>query len=194
MTRDDRLIEPLLANDEVKMWFDRLLARAERRDLSGIHGSYDHIYENVIGKCFILGLNANIPRFHEAMGFVLDFLEVQIAKTHSPKLTFDKMYQYRDNETLLVCYLPFLRYANEPAVRYVAEKRINLVYELRNSGAMTSTPVTEGSRALIRHGSPTLSTRSYTRMATSGSLQSMTSFSMPGSILIWMKRCGEKWR
>lgn len=116
------------------MWFGRLLARAERRDLSGIHGSYDHIYENVIGKCFILGLNANIPRFHEAMGFVLDFLEVQIAKTHSPKLTFDKMYQYRDNETLLVCYLPFLGYANEPAVRCVAEKRINLVYEFTQLG------------------------------------------------------------
>ena len=147
MTQNSAFMEPMLLNSEVKLWLGRLADRVMRRDLSDIHGSHDYRYENIIGKCFILGLHATIAQFDAYMRFFLDFLEKTVDgeaaspksspgkldnhTTHIPaeKLTFGKMYQYRDCETMLSCYLPFLGYAHEESVRYVAYKRANIIYE-----------------------------------------------------------------
>jgi len=128
LTRDKSLIDPMLKNIEVVSWLRRLTDRALRGDISDIHGSHDYRLENIIGKCFILGLDANVRQFDLAMRFYIDFLDKHIANVYDEALTFEKMYQYRDCETLIACYMPFLGYANEKSVRYVAEKRASAIY------------------------------------------------------------------
>jgi hypothetical protein len=44
------------------------------------------------------------------------------------------MYHYRDYETILACYMPFLGYAHEKSVQYVASKRANIVCEFTRQG------------------------------------------------------------
>jgi len=139
LVKDNSYIAPLMQNIEVKAWFSRLTKRVERGDLSDIHGSHDYRYENIVGKCYILGLNAKIPQFDLTMRFFIDFLnkkidENRIAYAFGEKLTFDKIYQYRDYETILACYLPFLGYVHEESVQYVANKRANLIYEFTKQG------------------------------------------------------------
>jgi hypothetical protein len=106
LTRDRSLVDELLTNHEVAAWLQRLSDRVAARDLSGIHGSFDYCYENIMKKCFILGLNADIPQFDRLVRFFIEFLDGHITKTHGDTLTIDKMYAYRDYETLLACYLP----------------------------------------------------------------------------------------
>jgi len=124
LTRDGSYLDRALENDEVKYWLGRLTGRA----LGSVHGSHDYRYENIAGKCFILGLNSEIPQFDAAMRFFINFLDGHITKTYGDELTFDKMYGYRDYETIMACYMPFLGYAGEKSVRYVAEKRANIIY------------------------------------------------------------------
>ena len=126
LTRE--LTDSLMENAEVKYWLDILSYRVMTNNLGDIHGSHDYRYENIIGKCFILGLDSAIPQFDNLMRFFINFLDTHITKEYDSALTFGKMYKFRDYETILACYLPFLGYHNEPSVRYVAEKRINIVY------------------------------------------------------------------
>lgn len=128
LTKDSTLISDLLDNKEVDRWFSLLKDRALTNNLADIHGSHDYRYENQIGKCFILGLNKDIEQFNQVMKFFINFLEDQIEKKHDDILTFGKMYQYRDYETILACYLPFLGYGDEDCVRYVIDKRIDTIY------------------------------------------------------------------
>jgi|GEM_PF-602729 len=139
VTKDDSFIPPLLQNVEVKAWLERLTDRAMCGDLSAMHGSHDYRYENIVGKCYILGLNAKIPQFDSAMRVFIDFLSENIsdgntAHVQDEKLTFGKVYRYRDYETVLACYLPFLGYAHEESVQYVANKRVNAIYEFTKQG------------------------------------------------------------
>lgn len=129
LTQDASYIEKMLENEEVKAWVNRLTNRVLSNDLSNIHGGHDYRYENIIGKCFILGLNSKISPFDFAMRFFINFLDKHITRTHDEKLTFGKMYQYRDYETIIACYMPFLGYAREESVQYVANKRVNIIYE-----------------------------------------------------------------
>ena len=129
LTQDLSLKDSLLDNDEVKLWLSKLSDRVADNNLADIHGSHDYRYENIIGKCFILGLNKNILEFDSSVKFFIDFLNQQINKVFDEKLTFGKMYQYRDYETIISCYMPFLGYGKEPCVEYVAKKRINIVYD-----------------------------------------------------------------
>ena len=129
LTHDTSLTDSLMENAEVKYWLDTLSYRVATNNLGDIHGSHDYRYENIIGKCFILGLNSDIPQFDVMMRFFINFLDTHITKKYDSPLTFGKIYQFRDYETIMSCYLPFLGYHNEPSVKYVAEKRINIVYE-----------------------------------------------------------------
>ena len=129
LTQDAAYVDFLLENEEVKSWLNKLSDRVQRQDLSNIHGSHDYRYENIIGKCYLLGLNAETPSFHSLMQFFIHFLQKHITNTHNDTLTFGKMYQYRDYETVLSCYLPFLGYADVSAVQYVVNKRTDILYE-----------------------------------------------------------------
>lgn len=129
LTRDSSYLEKFFQNDEVDYWFSKLSDRVNCKNLSDIHGGHDYRYENIIGKCFILGFNKDIPQFDALIHYFIDFLDQHIKNKYDSKLTFGKMYQYRDYETILSCYLPFLGYADEKSVQYVAQKRIDIVYE-----------------------------------------------------------------
>ena len=128
LTHDESLADKLLSNDEVSAWLQRLTDRVTAEDLSNIHGSHDYRYDNIMKKCFILGLNKEIPQFNRLALFFIDFLDEHITKTHGDPLTFGKMYAYRDYETILACYLPFMGYWNEPSVQYVVRKRLDILY------------------------------------------------------------------
>jgi hypothetical protein len=128
LTQDSSLIEKVMANEEVKAWTERLSERVSSGNLSDIHGSHDYRYENIAGKCFMLGLNSKIPQFGKLMRFFVDFLDRHISQPPNEMLTFGKMYHYRDYETVMACYMPFLGYADEKSVRYTAEKRANIIY------------------------------------------------------------------
>lgn len=128
LTHDQSLVDRLLSNDEVSVWLQRLSDRVAAQDLSNIHGSHDYRYDNIMKKCFILGLNKDIPRFDHLVRFFIDFLDGHIGETHNDTLTFGKMYAYRDYETILACYLPFLGYWSEPSVQYVVRKRLGILY------------------------------------------------------------------
>ena len=129
LTHDAALAGELLANNEVSAWLRRLAERSAARDLSNIHGSHDYRYENIMKKCFVLGLNREIPQFDDAARFFVDFLRRHIAEPQGDALTFGKMYAYRDYETILACYLPFVGYWDEPPVQYVVRKRLNILYQ-----------------------------------------------------------------
>jgi hypothetical protein len=128
LTHDASLVEALLTNDEVAAWLERLTQRVTAKDLANIHGSHDYRYDNIMKKCFILGMNLDIPQFDSLARFFVDFLNEHITKTYEDTLTFEKMYSYRDYETVLACYLPFMGYCDEPAVRYVINKRLEILY------------------------------------------------------------------
>lgn len=134
LTRDPSLIDGLLANSDVALWLSSLGSRIAAGGLADIHGSHDYRYENIIKKCFILGLDSRVLEFDADIGFYINFLNAQIKREHGETLTFGKMYQFRDYETVLACYLPFLGWASEPCVRYIAEKRISLLYEFTKQG------------------------------------------------------------
>jgi len=130
LTKDKKYIPEVLENSEVKYWLEKLKNRADNKDLSSVHGSHDYRYENITGKCAILGLTKEIAEFDENIKFILDFLHGHIGNTNieNEQLSFGKIYAYRDYETILACFLPTLGYHDDPAVRYITEKRINIVY------------------------------------------------------------------
>ena len=128
LTGDKSLIPEMLENFEVMEWMRRLREWAECNKWHDIHGSDDRRYINIIGKCCILGLNKDIPEFDGIMKFYLDRLHTQIEKRLDDKRTFGRIYNYRDYETLTACYLPFMGYYDDTAVRYIADKRIDYVY------------------------------------------------------------------
>ncbi|MEG0766998.1 MAG: hypothetical protein RR482_04715 [Clostridia bacterium] len=129
ITRDPFLVDGLLSHDEVSAWMQRLSCRVALRDLSDIHGSDDGRYDTIMRNCFIYGLNASIPPFDSQVRFFIDFLNKHITKKYDDVLTFWKMYAFRDYETILACYLPFMGYFYEPSVQYVVRKRLQILYD-----------------------------------------------------------------
>lgn len=129
LTHDQSLVDGLLSNKEVSAWLQRLTDRIVAQDLSNIHGSHDYRFDNIMKKCFILGLNADISQFDRLVHFFIEFLDTHITKIYDEALTFGKVYAFRDYETILACYLPFLGYWNEPSVQYVVRKRLEIIYD-----------------------------------------------------------------
>lgn len=128
LTKDNNCIDKLLKNKEVQYWLSQLKRRSDDKNLNDIHGSHDYRLENILGKSCVLGLSKIIPEFHTYMQFILDFLSNHVKNPDEGELTFGKIYSFRDYETVLACFLPMLGYSDEPAVQYITEKRINILY------------------------------------------------------------------
>ena len=135
LTRDASIHPEYLSNPEVSLWLGKLTERAIAENLNDIHGSHDYRYENIIGKCYILGMHASIPEFDAPMRFFIDYLDRHINEPRGEAQTFGRLYANRDYETILVCYLPLLGYASEECVRHIAKKRVDSVYKLASIGS-----------------------------------------------------------
>jgi len=118
----------MLQNSEVSSWLPRLSERSQADNIGAIHGSHDYRMENILGKCWILGLSKKMPIFHENMEFILRFLNRHIQTTPPDELSFGKIYHFRDSEKVLSCFLPFLGYHDDPAILHIARKRLDILY------------------------------------------------------------------
>lgn len=121
--------ERLLRNKEVSEWFSRLEERSLADNIGDIHGSHDYRMENILGKCWILGLSKNTEQFVEKMKFITSFLSQHIQTAPPEKLSFGKLYHFRDCEKVLSCFLPFLGFYDDPAVLHIVRKRIDILYD-----------------------------------------------------------------
>lgn len=128
LTKDKIYSEKIIENYEVQYWLSQLKLKWENSELGDIHGSHDYRMENILGKCYILGLSNKIPIFSNYMKFIIDFLSNHIKKPNENTLSFGKIYSYRDYETVLSCFLPMLGYYDVEPVKYITEKRINILY------------------------------------------------------------------
>jgi hypothetical protein len=115
-------------NAEVAVWLARLAERSNSNEIGAIHGSHDYRMENILGKCWILGLNRKIPMFDESVGFILEYLNRHIQAPPTGELSFGKLYHYRDCEKVLACFLPLLGYYDNPAVQHITRQRIDVLY------------------------------------------------------------------
>ena len=129
LTRENGYADKLFENQEIQYWFSRLKQRSDERNLGDIHGSHDYRMENILGKCWILGMSKDIFKFDNCIRFILDFLDKHIHQPNHGSLSFGKLYSYRDYETVLSCFLPLLGYNDIPSIKYIAEKRINILYD-----------------------------------------------------------------
>lgn len=121
-------VEHLLQNREVSSWLSRLAERSQDDNIGQIHGSHDYRMENILGKCWILGLSRGISTFADKMAFITDYLNHHIQTAPADDLSFGKIYHYRDNEKVLSCFLPFLGYYDDPAILHIVRKRIDILY------------------------------------------------------------------
>jgi hypothetical protein len=55
-------------------------------------------------------------------------LNRHVGEQNHDKLSFEKLYSYRDFETVLACFFPALGYWDDAAVRYITKKRIGILY------------------------------------------------------------------
>lgn len=118
----------LLMNPEVSSWFSRLVGRSGAGDIGDIHGSHDYRMENILGKCWILGLSKDIRHFADNMDFITCFLDRHVQTPPPDKLSFKKLYHFRDYEKVLCCFLPLLGFHDDPAVTHIARERIDTLY------------------------------------------------------------------
>jgi len=128
LANDTENAESLLQNREVSEWFSRLAERSRTDHIGDIHGSHDYRMENILGKCWILGLSKSVQPFAEIMAFITQFLNRHIQDVPPDELSFGKLYHFRDFEKVLCCFLPFLGYYDNPAVLHIARKRIDILY------------------------------------------------------------------
>ena len=118
----------LLQNGEAAAWFSRLADRSDSNTIGDIHGSHDYRMENILGKCWILGMSNDIPAFADKMRFILRYLDRHIQTPPSDELSFGKIYHFRDCEKVLGCFLPLLGFHDDPSVLRIAQKRIDILY------------------------------------------------------------------
>ncbi|MDE5860218.1 MAG: hypothetical protein K2H23_07555 [Oscillospiraceae bacterium] len=118
----------LLRNKEAAEWFSRLEERSLADNIGAIHGSHDYRMENILGKCWILGLSKNTEQFAEKMEFIIRFLNSHINTPPPDELSFGKIYHFRDFEKVLCCFLPLLGFYGEPAVMHIVRTRIDILY------------------------------------------------------------------
>ena len=113
LDKSDFTAEVLLQNDEVSAWFSRLAERSQDDNIGKIHGSHDYRMENILGKCWILGLSKDIPAFAEKMAFILRYLNQHIQTSRPDELSFGKIYhlhlltkevRYFDGAIALGCF------------------------------------------------------------------------------------------
>ena len=88
----------LLQNSEAGAWFSRLAERSDANHIGDIHGSHDYRMENILGKCWILGLSKDIPAFADKMEFILRYLDRHIQTPPPEELSFEKIYLSRAHD------------------------------------------------------------------------------------------------
>ena len=128
LTQNPSLVEDLPNNAEVQVWLARLQQRAQEKNLNDIHGSHDYRMENILGKCWVLGLNKEVPQLNDCMLYILQFSNAHLQRDTLAESGYGKLYATRDYETVLCCFLPFLGYQNHPAVQAITAKRIRILY------------------------------------------------------------------
>jgi hypothetical protein len=128
LTHNTVLIEDLLKNEECYYWLGQLKQKVSFCDMSNIHGSHDYRTENILGKCWLLGMRKEITEFDTLIKMYIDFLDVHVNTRHKNETTYQRIYAYYDYETVLSCFLPFLGYSSQPSVISIANKRINYLY------------------------------------------------------------------
>jgi hypothetical protein len=128
LTKDPSLKDEYLKNNEAAYWTEQLKQRAISDNLGKIHGSHDYRLENILGKLFILGFDKNIPEFNSLLNFILLFLQQHILNKDRGS-GFGAIYSNLDYELILAAYMPFFGHYDNEAVRYIAQKRINLLYD-----------------------------------------------------------------
>jgi hypothetical protein len=126
--KESNSVERLMQNSEVSSWFSRLFERSSCNNIGDIHGSHDYRMENILGKCWILGLSKSIDVFSDAVAFILEFLNNHLQIVPPKELSFSKIYHYRDYEKVLSCFLPLLGFYDDPAVISITKQRINILY------------------------------------------------------------------
>ena len=85
--------------------------------------------ENILVKCWILGLSKSISVFDKHIEFILRFLNRHIHTAPPDELSFGKIYHFRDCEKILSCFLPFFGYHDDSAVLHIARKRIDILFQ-----------------------------------------------------------------
>ena len=130
LTKDASLLPEVLANEEVRLWLRRLEDWVAHDFWRNVHGSHDYRYVNIIGKCFNLGLDRGVAALDQLICPILGELRRRISEPAEEGCPgFGKMYRYCDGETIIAAYFPWMGYHGEDSVRYVADKRIDIVYE-----------------------------------------------------------------
>lgn len=129
LTGDKNLIDALLENEECDYWLGQLKQKVNSRDMTNIHGSHDYRTENILGKCWLLGLHKGIPEFDLLMKMYIDFLDSHVKTQHTDGTTYQRIYAHYDYETVLSCFLPFLGYTAEPSVINITNNRIAYLYK-----------------------------------------------------------------
>jgi hypothetical protein len=129
LTHNKDLIEGLLKNVECNYWLGQLKQKVSNSDMSNIHGSHDYRTENILGKCWLLGMRREVIEFDALMKMYIDFLDVHVNTQHKNGTTYQRIYAYYDYETVLSCFLPFLGYSSEPSVINITNKRIDYLYD-----------------------------------------------------------------
>lgn len=100
LTRSAEDAISLLKNIEVSAWLTRLTERAKANEIGAIHGSHDYRMENILGKCWALGLHKEISAFADKMSFIVDYLNRHIQTPSTEELNFGKLYHFRDCEVV----------------------------------------------------------------------------------------------
>ena len=118
----------LAQNDGAAAWLSRLAERSLADRIGAVHGSHDYRMENILGKCWILGFDKNIPAFAENIGFIPRFLNGHIESGPPGEPGFGRIYHYRDYEKVLCYFLPLLKFYGAPSVLYIARERIERLY------------------------------------------------------------------
>jgi hypothetical protein len=127
LTQDPQNDDKLLENYEVQYWLSLMKQRSDNNDIHRIHGSHVIRFENILGKCAILGLSRKFPEFNRYMQLVLDFLNKHVGRREQEGLSFGKIYSNFDYETVLSCFLPMLGCGDDPAIQYITDKRIRIL-------------------------------------------------------------------
>ncbi len=128
LTNEEQYIKSLLQNSEISNWLIKLSERSENNNIGDIHGSHDYRMENILGKCWILGLSKNIEFFSQKMNFILNFLKEHIESSPQLELSFGKIYHYRDYEKVLSSFLPLLGFFDDNSVKYIVKQRIDILF------------------------------------------------------------------
>ena len=128
ISKQSKDIDAFIKNEEVSTWLFRLSERAKHNNIGDIHGSHDYRMENILGKCWILGLSKNMDLFSDSMSFILNYLNEHIQSVPSKELSFGKIYHYRDCEKVLSCFLPLLGFFDDNTVQYITRERLKILY------------------------------------------------------------------